>query len=169
MLANAQPNANCRYIGEAIGSQGNWFTGDYTANAKLMQGARNDLRNKAVTMGGDYVWVQNQANAHAHGSLGTDNTTVVGNVYVCGNTAYAAAPADASAQQNPDTRSNATADVSGMRGVAAQVLNAQQVAKAQGCGDVRNFPGGEYAASCSEGTLIIRCGDDDCRPVQMKR
>lgn len=131
VLANSQPDTDSRHIGEAMGSQGNWWTGDYTSNAKLMKGARNDLGNQAVAMGGDYVWVQNQSNAHAHGSLGTDNTTVVGNVYACGHMAYAAPRAAAQGQPHADRRSQATTDGSAPRGSAAQVLNAQHPTRRQ--------------------------------------
>jgi Domain of unknown function (DUF4156) len=82
-LVNDKPQGNCRPLGEAVGSQGNWFTGDYTSNRNLMLGARNDLRNQAAAMGGNLVHVQNLSNTNAHGSLGTTNTTVVGMVYNC--------------------------------------------------------------------------------------
>ena len=82
-LVNDRPTGNCKALGEAIGSQGNWFTGDVTSNADLMLGARNDLRNKAAAMGGNVVHVQNVSNASAWGSSGTTNTTVVGRIYKC--------------------------------------------------------------------------------------
>lgn len=82
-LVTEKPAANCKQLGDAIGSQGNWFTGDYTSNKNLLLGARNDLRNKAAEMGGNVVWVQNSANTNAWGSLGTTNTTVLGVVYRC--------------------------------------------------------------------------------------
>jgi hypothetical protein len=82
-LVNDKPQANCRALGEAIGSQGNFFTGNYTSNKNLMIGARNDLRNQAANMGGNLVHVQNVSNARADRSLGTSNTTVVGMIYNC--------------------------------------------------------------------------------------
>jgi len=82
-LVNDKPSGNCKPLGEVIGSQGNWFTGDVTSNADLMLGARNDLRNKAAAIGGNVVHVQNVSNASAWGSSGTTNTTVVGRVYKC--------------------------------------------------------------------------------------
>lgn len=82
-LRTEAPSDDCRFVGEAVGSQGNWFTGDWTANENLMTGARNELRNKAYAMGGNYVWLQNTSNTNAWGSSGTTNTTVVGNVYSC--------------------------------------------------------------------------------------
>ena len=82
-LVSDRPGSNCKALGEAIGSQGNWATGDWTSNKNLMLGARNDLRNQAAALGGNVVHVQNQSNATAWGSLGTTNTTVVGMVYRC--------------------------------------------------------------------------------------
>jgi len=82
-LVTEKPGGNCKQLGDAVGSQGNWFTGDYTSNENLLLGARNNLRNKAVEMGGNTVWVQNTANTNARRSLGTTNTTVLGVVYRC--------------------------------------------------------------------------------------
>jgi Domain of unknown function (DUF4156) len=82
-LVTQKPPGNCKPLGDVVGSQGNWFTGDYTSNKNLLVGARNDLRNKAAEMGGNYVWVQDSSNTNAWGSLGTTNTTVLGVVYRC--------------------------------------------------------------------------------------
>lgn len=82
-LVNDKPQGDCRALGETVGSQGNFFTGNYTSNKNLMIGARNDLRNQAANMGGNLVHVQNVSNASAHGAWGTSNTTVVGTVYNC--------------------------------------------------------------------------------------
>jgi hypothetical protein len=82
-LVTEKPSGNCKPLGDAVGSQGNWFTGDYTSNKNLLMGARNDLRNKAAKMGGNTVWVQDKANTNAWGSKGTSNTTVLGVVYRC--------------------------------------------------------------------------------------
>lgn len=82
-LVTEKPPGNCKPLGDVVGSQGNWFTGDYTSNENLLVGARNDLRNKAAEMGGNYVWVQDSNNTNAWGSLGTTNTTVLGVVYRC--------------------------------------------------------------------------------------
>lgn len=76
-------NDKCKFLGEVIGSQGNWFTGDYTSNENLVVGARNELRNEAYRLGGNVVFIQNMANSSAWGSLGTTNTTVIGRAYKC--------------------------------------------------------------------------------------
>jgi hypothetical protein len=82
-LHSEKPAGNCKSLGEAVGDQGHWATGDYTSNKNLLVGARNTLRNRAAEMGGNYVWLQNTMNASAWGSLGTSSTTVVGMVYSC--------------------------------------------------------------------------------------
>ena len=41
VLMNDKPQGNCVSLGEVIGSQGNWFTGDITSNENLMLGAKN--------------------------------------------------------------------------------------------------------------------------------
>ena len=82
-LHTEKPSGACQSLGEAVGDQGNWVTGDFTSNKDLLLGARNSLRNKAAEMGGNYVWLQNTLNASAWGSLGTTNTTAVGIVYRC--------------------------------------------------------------------------------------
>ena len=82
-ITNEKPTGNCSSLGEVAGSQGNWFTGDYTSNKNLMVGARNKLRNEAAKLGGNYVWLQGANNTNAWGSLGTTNTTAIGIVYHC--------------------------------------------------------------------------------------
>lgn len=83
-VTNEAPDkAKCKYLGEVIGSQGNWFTGDYTSNENLVIGARNELRNKAYSLGGNVVHIQDMKNTNAYGSLGTTNTTAVGKAYRC--------------------------------------------------------------------------------------
>lgn len=81
--------SGCKFIGQATGSQGNFFTGTYTSNENLATGAMNDLKNKAAQMGGNYVQLlTNQAATTGSGDLlgdGLQETGVVnvGNVYNC--------------------------------------------------------------------------------------
>ena len=75
--------SKCKFLGEIVGSQGNWFTGDYTSNKNLVAGARNELRNEAYKLGANIVYIQNMANTNAWGSLGTTNTTAIGKAYKC--------------------------------------------------------------------------------------
>jgi Domain of unknown function (DUF4156) len=83
-LVNEPPNpSRCKFLGEVVGSQGNWITGDYTSNKNLVIGARNEMRNEAHKLGGNLVYVQDLKNTNARGSAGTTNTTAVGKAYAC--------------------------------------------------------------------------------------
>jgi hypothetical protein len=85
-IVNAIPDKNkCQYLGEIVGSQGNWFTGDYTSNKNLVVGARNELRNEAHALGANIVYIADMKNTNAWGSLGTTNTTAIGKAYRCSN------------------------------------------------------------------------------------
>jgi Domain of unknown function (DUF4156) len=85
-IVNEVPNRErCLFLGEIIGSQGNWATGDYTSNKNLVLGARNELRNEAYGLGGNIVYIQDMKNTNAYGSMGTTNTTAVGKAYRCKN------------------------------------------------------------------------------------
>lgn len=92
------PPKNCKYLGQVLGSQGNFFTGRYTSNANLEQGAMNDLKNKTYEMGGNYVQlVTNRAGVTGSTSSGYErgyglwvsghseqtNVTSTGNAYKC--------------------------------------------------------------------------------------
>jgi len=93
----ASPNKaprGCKFLGQVNGSQGNFFTGGFTANRNLEQGAQNDLRNRAANMGGNYVQlITNRASST--GSVSSDGfggisgssqqtgVTAIGNVYHC--------------------------------------------------------------------------------------
>lgn len=79
----AEKPADCRVLGEVVGSQGNVFSGDFTSNENLMVGARNDLRNKAAALGANTVQVQQSLNATHPYSAGAVKTTLVGTAYSC--------------------------------------------------------------------------------------
>ena len=83
-IVNEKPNMkNCKYLGEIVGSQGNWITGDFTSNKDLVIGARNELRNEAHKLGANIVYIQDMKNTNKFHSLGTTNTTAIGKAYKC--------------------------------------------------------------------------------------
>lgn len=83
-IVNEKPDSNkCKFVGEIVGSQGNWWTGDYTSNKNLVIGARNELRNEANKLDANVVYIQDMKNTNAWGSLGTTNTTAIGKAYKC--------------------------------------------------------------------------------------
>ena len=96
----ASPNAapkSCKYLGQVVGNQGNFFTGGFTSNRNLEEGAMNDLRNRASKLGANYVQlVTNRAGVTGSGSGGFNshggymsgsseqtNVTNLGNAYLC--------------------------------------------------------------------------------------
>ena len=84
----------CKYLGEATGNQGNFFTGGWTSNANLETGARNQLKNRALEMGGNAIVVltnrAGQTGSAAGGSGGLQQTNVVmtGTIYDCPESAF---------------------------------------------------------------------------------
>ncbi len=84
-----KPPRGCKFLGQVSGSQGNFFTGSYTSNRNLEIGAQNDLRNRALDKGGNYVQlITNRAafsGGAGYGSGGATQTSVMtmGNVYRC--------------------------------------------------------------------------------------
>lgn len=96
----ATPNAapkGCKYLGQVIGNQGNFFTGSYTSNRNLEEGAMNDLKNKANKLGANYIQlITNRAGVTGSMSGASDrhggfmggssqqtNVTNLGNAYSC--------------------------------------------------------------------------------------
>ncbi|MDO8953887.1 MAG: DUF4156 domain-containing protein [Gammaproteobacteria bacterium] len=85
---NPAPHS-CKYLGQVVGNQGNFFTGSFTSNKNLEQGSMNDLKNQAAKMGANYIQIIT-SRAGATGALGSNggsfmqtNVTNTGNVYNC--------------------------------------------------------------------------------------
>lgn len=90
------PPKSCRYVGQIIGNQGNFFTGGFTSNRNLEEGAMNDLKNRAHKIGANYVQIiTNRAGYtgsmsssggdynYMSGSSQQTNITNMGNAYRC--------------------------------------------------------------------------------------
>jgi uncharacterized protein YbjQ (UPF0145 family) len=71
----------CKYVGQVVGNQGDFFTGAWTPNKNLEQGAMNDLKNQASKMGANYVHLITMRAGHT--DLRETNVTNVGNAYSC--------------------------------------------------------------------------------------
>lgn len=84
-VTNVEPGEECKFLGDATGNQGNFFTGAFTSNADLETGARNDLKNKAAKMGGNVVSIitQRAGQTGSRGGSQQTNVVVTGNVYHC--------------------------------------------------------------------------------------
>jgi hypothetical protein len=92
----ASPNPapqSCKYRGQVVGNQGNFFTGAWTSNRNLEEGAMNNLRNQAGKLGANYVQIVtmragitgtiNGSNGNLGGSSEQTNVTNLGNAYFC--------------------------------------------------------------------------------------
>lgn len=90
----ASPNAapkGCKYVGQVVGNQGNFFTGAWTPNKNLEEGAMNDLKNQASKMGANYIQLvttragnTGSVNSNYGGGMSSQtNVTNLGNAYAC--------------------------------------------------------------------------------------
>lgn len=82
----AAPEA-CEFLGEVQGNQGNFWTAEFTSDANLINGARNQMRNAAHALGTDYVKIETESLSHNtadHSLGGTYGAVVIGNAYRCG-------------------------------------------------------------------------------------
>lgn len=83
----------CKFKGQVMGEQGGSFTGGWTSNKNLAQGAMNDMRNQALDLGANYVVLEeSKAGSTMSGGGGSGffsmsgqqtDVTQVGNAYVC--------------------------------------------------------------------------------------
>lgn len=89
---NAAPKG-CKYAGQVVGNQGDFFTGAWTSNRNLEEGSMNDLKNQAANLGANYVQLVNSRAGNTgsirsyggdfSGSMQETNVTNLGNAYVC--------------------------------------------------------------------------------------
>jgi hypothetical protein len=86
---NEPSQTECKFLGDVTGSQ----EGLFTSSAELETGARNDLKNKALKLGGNVVYLLTQRAGEIGllaseygGSTSQINVTLSGNVYFCPNT-----------------------------------------------------------------------------------
>lgn len=76
-------------MGQVIGNQGNVFTGPWTSNKNLEQGAINDMKNQASQLGANYVQIitsragKTGSFHRSGGSMEQTNVTYTGNAYQC--------------------------------------------------------------------------------------
>lgn len=81
---------SCKFLGEITGNQGNFFTGVWTSNKNLEEGARNDMKNQAGKLGANFVQIvasrsgnTGSFDAQMGGSMQQTNVTYTGNAYKC--------------------------------------------------------------------------------------
>jgi hypothetical protein len=89
-VTHMEPSTSeCKWLGDVTGSQGNSFIGQYTTNANLETGARNDLKNKAAALGGNLVVLITERVGRTPdfglegGPVHRTDVTLTGSVYRC--------------------------------------------------------------------------------------
>ena len=83
------PPVDCHFVGEVQGSQGNFWTSDLTSDRNILTGARNEMRNQALSLGANYVMVETQSHSHntaRYSFGGTYASVVIGNAFICPDT-----------------------------------------------------------------------------------
>ncbi len=93
LVSPDKPDSNCKFIGQIRGSQGGAFSGPFTSNDNLNDGAMNQLRNNAAAKGANYVQLLTNRSANTiSGGSGADgggisgeqtSTYLNGNAYSC--------------------------------------------------------------------------------------
>ena len=83
MIVSELPKQECEFLGEVVGSQGNWWTDDVTSTKNKMIGARNEMRNQAYNVGANLVLIMESRNTQSAVSFDIKDVTVIGNAYKC--------------------------------------------------------------------------------------
>jgi hypothetical protein len=86
VLSKQAAAADCRFLAEVRGSQGNFWTAEFTSDANLIHGARNEVRNAARKLSANYVQIETEVISQntASGSLGgAYSAIVIGNAFRC--------------------------------------------------------------------------------------
>jgi hypothetical protein len=73
----AEEVRGCEYLGEVIGSEGQWYSSWLTSNRNLATGAMNDLKNQAQRIGADTVFLPSNL------LLFRTSVTFIGQAYKC--------------------------------------------------------------------------------------
>ncbi|MDO6679581.1 DUF4156 domain-containing protein [Pseudomonadota bacterium] len=76
ILWQGQQLDDCQLKGPIIGSQGHWYDYLFISNKDLTQGAINQLRNEALTLGANTVYLLKPQSF-------TTSVTILGNAYNC--------------------------------------------------------------------------------------
>ena len=66
----------CHWLGEVTGSEGHWFSYLFFANDLLVQGAMNDIKNRAKQLGANTVYIVAPQDF-------TTSFTIMGSAYRC--------------------------------------------------------------------------------------
>ncbi|KGY09299.1 MULTISPECIES: DUF4156 domain-containing protein [Vibrio] len=69
---------DCQWLGEVTGSEGHWYSYLFFTNDVMVQGAMNDIKNRAKKLGANTVFVTAPQDF-------TTSFTVMGSAYQCSN------------------------------------------------------------------------------------
>jgi len=84
LIVNIEPAEKiCEFLGQISASEGGMVSGDFMRDSKIKRGAINQLKNKALLMGGNTVYIEENFNALTHLSPRKLNQTNIGLVYRC--------------------------------------------------------------------------------------
>lgn len=76
VLLSKGKTPDCRYLGEIIGSEGHWYDYLFISNRNLLQGALNDLLNRANALDANVVLVSDNVSF-------ISSVTYYGQAYFC--------------------------------------------------------------------------------------
>ena len=86
LVTRNSPADECRFVGEVLGSQGNFWTAEFTSDEDLIAGARNRMRDRAFELGANFVQIELENQSHNtsdHSLGGVYSSVIVGNAYAC--------------------------------------------------------------------------------------
>jgi hypothetical protein len=100
MVTHTPAAPDCKFLATVIGHQGGALDGPFTSNDTLAEGAVNDMKNKALELGANYVVLEttsagNTISGGRHSISGEQtDVTHMGNAFLCPapNLATAARP-----------------------------------------------------------------------------
>ena len=86
LVTRNAPAEECMFVGEVVGSQGNFWTAEFTSDEDLVRGARNRMRDEAYSLGANFVQIEMESQSHntADDSFGgVYSSVIIGNAYAC--------------------------------------------------------------------------------------
>lgn len=78
-----KPAADCQLLGNAIGEQSNWLSGQHGDEGGSMRGAANALRNNAAAMGGNVIYGVSSPSQTLLSGFAPTASKMTGQVYKC--------------------------------------------------------------------------------------
>lgn len=84
LLVNFKPSEKmCEFLGQVSASEGGLIFGEFMSNRKIKEGVHNQLKNSALKMGGNTVYVERSFNDLKHLTPVTLNQTNIAYIYLC--------------------------------------------------------------------------------------